>query len=68
MNFDFENGCHNQFKDNNGKSCSWLPNGHADSVGVNLNLQLEIFYLSLDLAKSSFNESYDRSDKVLNNN
>ena len=45
MNFDFENGCKNEFKDHNenhagyprigflAKSIS-KPNGHADSVGV----------------------------------
>ena len=50
MNFDFKNGCKNEFKDNNEKSRSWSRtrvshiidfkaqsprNGHADSVGVN---------------------------------
>ena len=50
MNFDFKDGCKNEFKGNNEKSCSWtrnrvshkidfkaqrLRNGHADSVGVN---------------------------------
>ena len=50
MNFDSENSCKNEFKDNNEKSCSWSRNrvshkmefkavwprnGHADSVGVN---------------------------------
>ena len=49
MNFYLKNGCKNEFKDNNEKSCSrsrnkishktdlkalWLRNGHADSVGV----------------------------------
>ena len=51
INFDFKNGCKNDFKDNNKKSCrssrnrvsqkidfkaQWLRNGHADSVGVNI--------------------------------
>ena len=50
MNFYLENGCKNEFKDNNEKSFSWsknrvshkidlkavwLRNGYADSVGVN---------------------------------
>ena len=49
INFDFKNGCENEFKDNNEKSCScsrnrvshkidfkavWLRNGRADSGGV----------------------------------
>ena len=49
INFDLKNGCKNEFKDNNEKSCcwskkrvshkidfktQWLRNGHADSVGV----------------------------------
>ena len=51
MNFDFKNGCKNEFKDNNEKSCSWSRNrvshkidfkaqwprnGHADCVEVKL--------------------------------
>ena len=50
MNFDFNNECKNEIKDNNEKPCSWtrnkfsrkidfkavwLHNGHADSVEVN---------------------------------
>ena len=50
MNFDFKNGCKNEFKDNNEKSCSWFRNrvshkiyfkaiwsrnGHSASLGVN---------------------------------
>ena len=50
MIFDFKNGCKNEFKDDNEKSCSWsrnrvsdkidfkvqwLRNSHADSMGVN---------------------------------
>ena len=49
MIFDFKNGCKNEFKDNNEKSCKWarkrvsrkidfkvqwLRNSHVDSVGV----------------------------------
>ena len=49
MNFDFKNGCKNEFYDNNEKSCTWsrkrvsykidfkavwLRNGHAANVGV----------------------------------
>ena len=49
MNYDFKNGCRNEFKDNNEKSWSWSENsvahkidlkavwpcdGHAASVGV----------------------------------
>ena len=49
MNFDFNNGCNNEFQDYNEKLCSWTRNrfsrkidfkaewprkGHADSVGV----------------------------------
>ena len=49
MILDFKNGCKNEFKDNNEKSCSWfrnrvsrkidfkvqwLRNSHTDSVGV----------------------------------
>ena len=52
INFDFRNGCKNQFKDNNEKSCRWSRNrvsykidfkalwprrGHADSVGVKVS-------------------------------
>ena len=52
VNFDFKNGCKNEFKDNIEKSRSWsrnrvsrkidfkaqwLRNGHADSVGVNFS-------------------------------
>ena len=51
MNFDFKNGCKNEFKDNNEKSSSWSRkrishkddfkavwplNGHAASVGVKI--------------------------------
>ena len=53
--FDLNNGCKIEFKDNNEKSCVWSRNkvshiidfkavwpsrGHADSVGVKLNLWL----------------------------
>ena len=49
MNFDFKNGCKNEFEDNNEKSCNlsrnrvfhkidfkavWPRNDHAASVGV----------------------------------
>ena len=51
MIFDLKNGCKNEFKDNNEKSCSWSRNrvsrkidfkvywrrnSHTDSVGVNI--------------------------------
>ena len=51
MKFDFKNGCKNEFKDNNEKSCSWsrnrvsckidfkvqwLRNSDADNAGVKL--------------------------------
>ena len=53
MNFDFENECKYEFKDNNEKSWSWSRNrvshkiefkavrprnGHAASVGANLEI------------------------------
>ena len=53
MNFDFKNGCQNEFKDNNEKSCSWSRNrishkieckgvwprnSHADSAIVNFTV------------------------------
>ena len=55
MIFDFKNGCKNEFKDNNEKSCSksrnrvarkidfkvpWLRNSYADSVGVKIDTLL----------------------------
>ena len=61
MNFDFKNGCKNEYKDNNEKSCSWsrntvshkidfkaqwLRNGHSDSVGVN---KLKFLFLMFNI-------------------
>ena len=57
MNFDFKNGCKNEFKDNSEKSCSWSSkrvshkidfkaqwplNGNADSVGVKIGPNKEV--------------------------
>ena len=56
MIFDFKNGCENEFKDNNEKSCNWfrnrvsrkidfkvqwLRNSHADSVGVKMQNKIK---------------------------
>ena len=55
MSFDFKNGCKNQFKDNNEKSCSWSRKkvSHkidfsADSVGVRWSKILRIKFPKLE--------------------
>ena len=62
INFDFKNGCKNEFKGNNEKSCSWSRNrvsfkidfkavwprnGHAASVRVNHRRGIRIFGIFL---------------------
>ena len=69
MIFDFKNGCKNEFKDNNEKSCSWsrkrvsrkidfkvqwLRNSHADSVGVNKKIRQSIYGVSEKRRLSTF--------------
>ena len=34
MNFDFKNGCKNEFKDNNEKSCSWSRNSVSHKIDL----------------------------------
>ena len=69
MNFDYKNGCKNEFKDNNEKSCSWsrnrvspkidfeaqwLHNGHADSVGVKKTFQQFDIFISKFIGNWNF--------------
>ena len=69
-NFYSRNGCKNEFKDNNEKSCSWSRksfshkidfealwprNGHAASVGVNLNKKCEKIIRPLRIRKNNQN-------------
>ena len=68
MNFDFKNGCKNDFRDNNEKSCSrfrnkvshkidlkavWPRNGLTASVGVNVGDILKNVGYKISLERGS---------------